>query len=371
MSKKKCYFNRYPGTEYLARKKVFCAINNRMRRTFPKIFNFSPISFLIPEETSHLEAYMEMHPRFFFIGKPSCGKGGEGIMLLQKFKDIPTNMYSGEKKDMLVQRYIKTPLMIDNKKFDLRLYVLIVGLDPIQAYLADEGLARLCTENYKQPNAQNMKNMFSHLTNFSLNKESKDYKPPTEDFLFDDTGSKRLLTNTWKLLEQEGCNVDEIKEKIKDTIRKSIITIEPYLINMYHQRVNKEHQNSKCFQILGMDILIDKKNNAWLMEINSNPSLNMFLEKETGLAEGEVPERILVELDKYVKARVIGDAVRIVTDQPGAKEFEDTYEQILPHEELDGYYVWNRAQNLFELMAAAGKEPERVTSYQFSRLARV
>jgi hypothetical protein len=131
MSKKKCYFNRYPGTEYLARKKVFCAINNRMRRTFPKIFNFSPISFLIPEETSHLEAYMEMHPRFFFIGKPSCGKGGEGIMLLQKFKDIPTNMYSGEKKDMLVQRYIKTPLMIDNKKFDLRLYVLIVGLDPI------------------------------------------------------------------------------------------------------------------------------------------------------------------------------------------------------------------------------------------------
>jgi hypothetical protein len=46
-----------------------------------------------------------------------------------------------------------------------------------------------------------MKNMFAHLTNFSLNKESKDYKPPTEDFLTDDTGSKRLLTNTWKLLE--------------------------------------------------------------------------------------------------------------------------------------------------------------------------
>jgi tubulin polyglutamylase TTLL11 len=79
-----------------------------------------------------------------------------------------------------------------------------------------------------------MKNMFAHLTNFSLNKESKDYKPPTEDFLSDDTGSKRLISNTWKLLEQEGCNVDELKEKIKDTIRKSIITIEPYLINMYH-----------------------------------------------------------------------------------------------------------------------------------------
>ena len=96
MNKKKCYFNRYPGSEYLARKKVFCSINNRIRRCFPKLFNFSPISFLIPEESTALENYMAEHPTFMFIGKPSCGKGGEGIMLLQKFKDIPKNVFSGE-----------------------------------------------------------------------------------------------------------------------------------------------------------------------------------------------------------------------------------------------------------------------------------
>ena len=145
MNKKKCWFNRYPGCEYLARKKVFCAVNNRMRRTFPSVFNFSPISFLVPEESQALESYMEKHKTFCFIGKPSCGKGGEGIMLLQKIKDIPRNPSTGEHKDFLVQRYIKTPLLLDNKKFDLRLYVLIVGLNPVKAYLADEGLARLCT----------------------------------------------------------------------------------------------------------------------------------------------------------------------------------------------------------------------------------
>jgi hypothetical protein len=102
MSKKKCWFNRYPSTEYLARKKVFCQVNNRMRRTFPKIFNFSPISFLIPEEGNALEAYMEAHPRFCFIGKPSCGKGGEGIFLFDKYKSLPNNPMTGEKKDMLV-----------------------------------------------------------------------------------------------------------------------------------------------------------------------------------------------------------------------------------------------------------------------------
>ena len=50
---------------------------------------------------------------------------------------------------MLVQRYIKTPILIDKKKFDLRLYVLIKGFDPIEAYLCDEGLGRFCTEDYR------------------------------------------------------------------------------------------------------------------------------------------------------------------------------------------------------------------------------
>ena len=74
-------------------------------------------------------------------------------------------------------------MLIENKKFDLRLYVMIKSFDPIEAYLANEGLARLCTENYKQPTTNNMKKMFMHLTNFSLNKNSENYKAPTEDFL--------------------------------------------------------------------------------------------------------------------------------------------------------------------------------------------
>ena len=69
--------------------------------------------------------------------------------------------------------------------------------------------------------------MFTHLTNFSLNKESDKYQEPGEEFLTDGTGNKRLLTTTWETLEAEGLDVEEIKEKIKDTLRKSIITIEP------------------------------------------------------------------------------------------------------------------------------------------------
>lgn len=102
MMRKKVFFNRYPGMEYLCRKKEFCMLNNRIRRTFPKVFNFSPISFLIPEEANSLEAYMEKHPRFYFIAKPSRGRGGEGIMLISRFKDIPKNVFTHEQKELLV-----------------------------------------------------------------------------------------------------------------------------------------------------------------------------------------------------------------------------------------------------------------------------
>jgi tubulin polyglutamylase TTLL11 len=79
-----------------------------------------------------------------------------------------------------VQRYVENPLVIDRKKFDCRLYVVIKGVDPVEAYLADEGLARFCTQNYRKPDAANIKNLYMHLTNFSLNKNSNRFKAPSE-----------------------------------------------------------------------------------------------------------------------------------------------------------------------------------------------
>lgn len=46
-----------------------------------------------------------------------------------------------------------------------------------------------------KPDSNNIKNLYMHLTNFSLNKNSENYVSPEEEFYKDgSTASKRLLT---------------------------------------------------------------------------------------------------------------------------------------------------------------------------------
>lgn len=68
-----------------------------------------------------------------------------------------------------MQEYIANPLLIDGFKFDLRIYVAITSINPLRIYVYEEGLARFATEPY---DTDNLKNVYSHLTNYSINKKN-------------------------------------------------------------------------------------------------------------------------------------------------------------------------------------------------------
>jgi len=76
---------------------------------------------------------------------------GDSIKLFKNTRDI----LNIKEKGVIVQRYITNPLLLGKKKFDLRVYVVLTGINEgkMEAYLADEGLARFCTEDYEKPNA--------------------------------------------------------------------------------------------------------------------------------------------------------------------------------------------------------------------------
>jgi hypothetical protein len=76
----------------------------------------------------------------------------------------------------IVQQYLDRPHLIDSLKYDLRIYVFLYGVSPLRIYLHQSAFARFCTEPYKRPNKRNMDNVFIHLTNYALNKNSDNYQ---------------------------------------------------------------------------------------------------------------------------------------------------------------------------------------------------
>ena len=68
-------------------------------------------------------------------------------------------------------------MLCDGLKFDLRLYVVVRSLQPLQVYLYREGMARFATSQYEPPDESNLRDVFMHLTNASLNKQHAEYVP--------------------------------------------------------------------------------------------------------------------------------------------------------------------------------------------------
>eukprot|EP00658_Telonema_sp_P-2_P032763 TRINITY_DN24176_c0_g2_i1.p3 TRINITY_DN24176_c0_g2~~TRINITY_DN24176_c0_g2_i1.p3 ORF type:complete len:127 (+),score=33.59 TRINITY_DN24176_c0_g2_i1:101-481(+) len=104
----------------------------------------------------------------------------------------------------VVQQYIADPLLIDGFKFDLRIYVLVASVDPLEIHLFGDGLVRLATKPYASPNQDNIKHTKMHLTNFAINKKSKNFDKSSAE----GAGSKRSICSWLRSLDTEGYNSD-------------------------------------------------------------------------------------------------------------------------------------------------------------------
>ena len=83
----------------------------------------------------------------------------------------------------------------------------------------------------------NLKELFSHLTNFTLNKDNVDKYVNKQEFMEEDedSGTKRLASNVLKTMSKSPirCDVDSLWETIKEVVVKSFIVIMPYLKNQF------------------------------------------------------------------------------------------------------------------------------------------
>jgi tubulin polyglutamylase TTLL4 len=74
----------------------------------------------------------------------------------------------------LVSEYIGNPHLINGYKYDLRIYVVVTSFDPLRVYMLNEGLTRFATSQFNLK-SKDVGKRFVHLTNFSVNKHSKQF----------------------------------------------------------------------------------------------------------------------------------------------------------------------------------------------------
>ena len=159
------------------------------------------------------------------------------------------------KEAYVISRYVENPLLIGGKKFDLRIYVLVTSYRPLKVYLYSLGFARFCNEKYT-PDIAELDNMFIHLTNVAVQKNSEDYN--------EKHGSKWSIQNLRFYLEQTRGKAlsDKCFEEINNIIYISLKSVQSVIINDKH-----------CFELYGFDVLFDANLKPWLIEINASPSM--------------------------------------------------------------------------------------------------
>eukprot|EP00250_Pteridium_aquilinum_P026751 c33533_g1_i1 orf=293-1114(+) len=215
--------------------------------------------------------------------KPVGKAQGKGIFLFTKLaqisewkKDHRWKSETPQVENYIVQKYIDNPYLVGGKKFDLRIYVLVISYAPLKAYLYRSGFARFTNTRFSMKK-EDIINNFVHLTNFSIQKHA-----PTYD---SKNGTKWPLYNLkLHMITKHGEKaVHDLFHQIEELITRSLLAVQNVII-----------QDKHCFELYGYDILIDQLMKPWLLEVNASPSLAADTPSDYALKYGMLEDLLTV-----------------------------------------------------------------------------
>jgi len=238
-----------------------------MRRLFKDDYKYMPETYCYPRDKKQIEFKFNnytLNLNNLWLVKPFNTSVGYGIHFLESLeKEIK------ERERFIITKFISKMDLIDNKKYDLRLYALITGLKPLRIYFYKNGLVRIASSVFNISKF-GVHNRYMYLTNTGVNDKNKAYIFPNK--------SDDAKANIWNLktyrhyLESKNVDYDALFKKIKDLIIKAVISFHKKLLFRNKKMINERN----VFTILGIDILITDKFEPVLIEINNRPSLSIY-----------------------------------------------------------------------------------------------
>ena len=243
---------------------------------------------------------------------------------------------------IVIQKYIEKPLLYFDRKFDIRIWVLLTH--DFKVYMFNEGHLKCCSVKYNL----NLDDNFSHLTNYSFQKYNNNFGKYEKgnEVSFDDL-QYNIKVNYNDCVDFK----NEVIPKIKKIIK--------FVFQSVKNKINGLNRNF-TFEIYGFDFMLDNKFNPFLIEVNLNPGL----EESSPLIKMLVP-------------RMLDDALRLTVD----KEFNTIYnfkgvekksgDRNLVYESPFPVNGYNNKENMFKFICDLNLEEgtnKKVIKYKHLRI---
>lgn len=325
--------NHFLGMNVLCRKAEMARTLNRMRAALGDRYAIAPASWILPEERPALEATMATasdHPRTLIV-KPSMGCQGKGIFLTRTTDDLPNDERSVVQeyvdKPLLIDgfKFDLRVYVVVLSVAPLRVYLFDDGLVRIcsQKYRAPSAKnlrkARMHLTNYainkathrrghsKPPAETIAATATATAVGLPNGRELRDGEevgesgPETDDMPAagaapaasadsttaasasagagipgEDAGVKRSIHWFLRWLQAQGHDAAALWARIADLAALALVAAQPQLAHSYRSAMASNGGSSaptrQCFEILGLDVMVDAVMRPWLLEVNHSPS---------------------------------------------------------------------------------------------------
>lgn len=213
-------------------------------------YNRTDASDIMPESFLVNDHYLfknQYKPNDVYILKKNLQRK-KGLLLTNNYQQIIGSFTQGFK---VIQKYNLNPLLINQRKINLRIYLLITSLNKkIKGWVHNLGKCIYTNKDYTNNNLD----FETHITSVNLDMNIYNDNPFTLDQL------KHYLVNN-------GYNPNVLFKNIDSHLFKTIAAAEPYLGKLDNIK------NNLSFQLFGIDFFITNNLYPYLLEINKGPDM--------------------------------------------------------------------------------------------------
>lgn len=235
-----------------------------------------------------------------WIVKPAAKSRGRGITTfvdlekLLQYCDVAQKGQgsgSGGATMWIVQKYMENPMIIQNRKFDIRQWVLVTDWNPLTIYFFDEAYCRFSSEEYTT-SEDSLDNSYVHLVNQSVNKNNISKKglvfhaengEEVNGFMWDTEAFKKYLA-----FRNDGADIwtEKMQPRMKEIAKMTL----GCAVDMIEHRKNS-------WELYGFDFMVDDEYNPWLIEVNSSPACDYSTPTTERYVQKALVELLSVTLD--------------------------------------------------------------------------